>query len=458
MKLKNYFKDKDERNLLANIGLAFAVKGVSLFISLFSMPLYIKYFNNDEVLGVWYTILSLLHWITICDLGLGNGLRNRLTESLAVGDNEKAKKSISSTYAALIVVIIPISIIGMILLNFADLNSFFNIDNTLISRETMRIAVIILFLGVCLSFVLKTINSIIYAVQKSSLNNVLTLITSVIPLVYIFLFQGDNMEANLIALTVVHVIASNIPLLVSSFVLFKSKLLRECAPSFKCCDISTAKSMLGFGVQFFLAQIFFMILTNTNEILIAKMFSASDVVDYSIYNRLFTVVGSLFMLALTPLWSKVTKDLAQKKYQKIRRTNHFLYVLSALAFAGEFVLVLCCQFVVDIWLGEEAIMVSYPTAIIFAFYGGMYIFNVVLTTVANGMADLKTQIVFYGIGSVLKIPIIYLMSLEFDNWNIVMLYNGIVFLIFCLFQLVWIERKVKKLIADSPHDLDNSCP
>jgi len=457
MKLKNYFKDKDERNLLANIGLAFAVKGVSLFISLFSMPLYIKYFNNDEVLGVWYTILSLLHWITICDLGLGNGLRNRLTESLAVGDNEKAKKSISSTYAALIVVIVPISIIGIILLNFVDLNSFFNIDSTLISRETMRTAVIILFLGVCLSFVLKTINSIIYAVQKSSLNNVLTLITSVIPLVYIFLFQGDNMEANLIALTVVHVIASNIPLLVSSFVLFKSKLLRECVPSFKCCDIATAKSMLGFGAQFFLAQIFFMILTNTNEILIAKMFSASDVVEYSIYNRLFTVVGSLFMLALTPLWSKVTKDLAQKKYQKIRHTNHFLYILSALAFVGEFVLVLCCQFIVNIWLREEAITVFYPTAIIFAFYGGMYIFNVVLTTVANGMADLKTQILFYGIGSALKIPIIYLMSLEFDNWNIVMLYNGIVFLIFCMFQLVWIERKVKKLIADTPHDLDGSC-
>lgn len=445
MKIKNFLKDKDERNLLINIALAFAVKGGSLFISLFSMPLYIKYFENDEVLGLWYTILSLLNWINICDLGLGNGLRNRLTEALAVGDNEKAKRFVSSTYASLIVVILPIFVIGAVLIGFFDLNSFFNLSESLISSRTMTISVIILFFGVCLNFVLKTINSIIYAIQKSSLNNIISLVSSVIPLIYIFVFKGDNMENNLIALTVVHVIAINLPLLLSSLVLFRIKLLRECTPSLKYCDVSTAKSLFGFGAQFFLAQIFFMAMTSTNEVIITKMFSSEDVVEYSIYYRLFTVIGSLFMLALTPLWSKVTKDLAQKKYDKVIKTNRFLYLLSALAMVCEFVMVILCQFLVNIWLREDAITVFYPTAIIFAFFGGMYIFNVVLTTIANGMADLKTQIIFYGIGAILKIPGIYLMSLCFDNWNVVVLYNGIVFLVFCVFQLMWIERKLKKL-------------
>lgn len=445
MKIMNYLKDKDERNLLINIGLAFAVKGGSLIISLFSMPLYIKYFDNNEVLGLWYTILSLLNWITICDLGLGNGLRNRLTEALALADNEKAKRYISSTYASLIAVILPVLVIGTTGACFVNWNKFFNLDEALISPRTLKIAIIILFIGVCLSFVLKTINSIIYAVQKSSINNILSLIISIIPLVYIFLFKGKNTESNLIALTIVHVIAVNIPLLLSSFVLFKSKMLRECTPSFKYCDVTTAKSMLGFGAQFFLAQIFFMVLTSTNEIIITKLFSSEYVVEYSIYYRLFTVIGSLFMLALTPLWSKVTKDLAQKKYEKVIKTNRFLYIVSALAMLCEFIMVLICQFLINIWLRDEAITVFYPTAIIFAFFGGMYIFNIVLTTVANGMANLKTQIVFYGIGAILKIPVLYLVSKNFDNWNVVVLYNGIVFLIFCIFQLFWIERKLKRL-------------
>lgn len=447
MNIRNYLKDKDERNLLINIALAFAIKGGSLIISLFSMPLYIKYFDNNEVLGLWYTILSLLHWITICDLGLGNGLRNRLTEALALSDNEKAKRYISSTYSSLIAVITPVMIVGVPAISFLDLNKFFNISGELISSKTLTTCVTILFGGVCVSFVLKTINSVIYAVQKSSLNNALSLITSIIPLIYIFIFKGNDMEDNLIALTIVHVLAVNVPLLLSSLVLFKSKLLRECTPSFKYCDLDTAKSMLGFGAQFFLAQIFFMVLTSTNEILITKLFSAEDVVEYSIYYRLFTVTGSLFMLALTPLWSKVTKDLTQKKYQKVRKTNRFLYVLSALAMLGQFVMVLLCQFLVNIWLADEAITIFYPTAIIFAFFGGMYIFNVVLTTVANGMADLRTQIVFYGIGAILKIPTLYLASKYVDNWNVVVLYNAVVFLVFCIFQMFWIERKLNTLVA-----------
>ena len=80
-KLKRLLGDKDERNLLLHIALAFGVKGLALLVSFFSMPLYIKYFGNDEALGLWYTILSLLSWVQICDLGLGNGLRNRLTEA-----------------------------------------------------------------------------------------------------------------------------------------------------------------------------------------------------------------------------------------------------------------------------------------------------------------------------------------------------------------------------------------
>jgi hypothetical protein len=163
MKIMNYLKDKDERNLLINIGLAFAVKGGSLIISLFSMPLYIKYFDNNEVLGLWYTILSLLNWITICDLGLGNGLRNRLTEALALADNEKAKRYISSTYASLIAVILPVLVIGTTGACFVNWNKFFNLDEALISPRTLKLAIIILFISIPLGIKMMCWGLVIYA-------------------------------------------------------------------------------------------------------------------------------------------------------------------------------------------------------------------------------------------------------------------------------------------------------
>jgi len=447
-KIKNLLCDKDERNLLIQIGLAFAVKGLALLLSFFSMPLYIRFFNNDEALGLWYTILSLLTWINICDLGLGNGLRNRLTEALALGQEDKAKKYISSTYAALATVIAPVIFVILILVQLVDLNSFFNISPELISPVTLRMSTSVLLAGVALSFVLRTVNVIIYAIQKSSINNIIALITSALPLAYIALFRGSTIEGNLIALTVVHVVAVNLPLLTATILVFRSKKLRNAAPSLRSCSVDTAKKMLSFGMQFFLAQIFLMVLNSTNEIIITRMFSAADVVPYSIYFRLFTVVGSLFMLALTPLWSKVTKDLAQKKYKKIQVTNRVLYALSGLAALAEFCMVLVLQFVVDIWLGDEAITVQYTTGLIFAFYGSMYIFNVVLTTVANGMGDLRTQIVFYGIFAVLKIPVIYLLMKASAGWEVVVLYNAVALFVFCMFQLVWVEKKLKKLVQN----------
>ena len=206
--------------------------------------------------------------------------------------------------------------------------------------------------------------------------------------------------------------------------------------------------MLGFGMKFFFAQIFFMFLMSTNEIFITKFFSAADVVDYSIYYRLFTAVGSLFMLALTPLWSKVTRDLTQKKYAVIQKTNRVLYLLAAVAGLAQLAILPFLQWIINIWLGDEAIAVHMPTAMIFALFGSLYIFNVVLTTVANGMGELRTQMLFYGIGAALKIPAVFLLTRAGRSimWNIVPLFNCVVLAVFCIYQLVWIERKIKQLI------------
>ena len=448
-KIKKILRDQDERNLIANIGMAFAVKGLALLLSFFSMPLYIRFFDNEEVLGLWYTILSVLAWINMCDLGLGNGLRNRLTEALATGDTERAKKLVSSAYAVLTVGIIPVVLVILALVQNADLNAFFNIPENLIPLTTLRWSVALLLVGVAISFVLRTINVLIYAIQKASINNIISLITSAMPLLFVAFFRGETIEKNLLALTVVHILAINLPLLVATFLLFRSKMLRKVAPTIKSCSLTVAKDVLGFGLQFFFAQVFFMALTSTNEIIITKMFSSADVVPYSIYYRLFTVIGSLFMLALTPLWSKVTKDLAQKKYKKIIATNRVLYGLSALAALAECVMVLILQFVVNLWLGEEAIEVDYLIGAVFAFYGSFYIFNVVLTTIANGIGQLRTQIVFYGLFAALKIPVLYLITQQFPQWYMVVFYNGVALAVFCVFQLFWVERMLKRLAVES---------
>jgi hypothetical protein len=49
--------------------------------------------------GLWLTLYSMVVWLGLFDIGFGNGMRNRLAEAKAAGDNELCRKYISSTYA-----------------------------------------------------------------------------------------------------------------------------------------------------------------------------------------------------------------------------------------------------------------------------------------------------------------------------------------------------------------------
>ena len=80
-------KHSEERSEIAkkNIFYSFFVKGFGIFISLLVVPVTIKFLNPTEY-GIWLTLNSILLWINTFDIGLGNGLRNKLSEAFADND------------------------------------------------------------------------------------------------------------------------------------------------------------------------------------------------------------------------------------------------------------------------------------------------------------------------------------------------------------------------------------
>lgn len=126
------------------------VKGAGLLISVLSMPALIRYFNNNEVLGIWFTMLSMLIWFLNFDLGIGNGIRNQLTKDITLKDEVSAKTTISSGFFSIGIVSIVLIIIGIVLISWIDLNWLFNVSTELLSAQTLRTATIaILSLSCC---------------------------------------------------------------------------------------------------------------------------------------------------------------------------------------------------------------------------------------------------------------------------------------------------------------------
>lgn len=86
--------------------------------------------------------------------------------------------------------------------------------------------------------------------------------------------------------------------------------------------------------------------------------------------------------------------------------------------------------------------INYTTALIFAYFGGMYIFNTALTTVANGLSKMKSQIIVYGLGAIIKIPALLVLKMITDNWNVVTLYNALILTIFSIVEMIILKKMV----------------
>lgn len=433
----------NDKIVYRNVIGAFIVKGGALFISLFTLPAYIKFFNNEIVLGVWYTILSLLNWILNFDLGIGNGLRNHLSTSLSANDKEATKKYISSAYFSIGVIVLVASLIFPFVIRLFDLNSVFNISTETLSPKSLYISLVIVFIGVMIQFWLKLINSVLYAMQKSSINNFLVLCTNTMVLIVALVYPSGNNDTNVIVMAIVHAIAVALPLLGATIVVFSGKL-RHVVPNIKCVTKTHTKSVLSLGGTFFIIQIAYMIIMSTNEFLITKTAGSAYVVDYQAYYKLYSLGSTVFALALTPIWSVITKAKAENNYSWIRNTYKRFMLLAAVFSVGEFLIIPLMKPLMNIWLGENALQnISIVTGILFAILGCLMIFNSVLSSIANGLGALKIQTICFVVGALAKIPISYVLVKILDSWNGVIIANIICMGIYCILQPLFMKKIFK---------------
>lgn len=433
-------KNKD---IVQNVVFAFIVRGLSMIVSLFTMPAYIRYFQNQTVLGLWFTILSVLNWVLMFDLGLGNGLRNKLPHALAENDYDKARKYISSTYLSVIVLIAVLSALSMLVFRFIPWNTIFNIDYALISHEVLVQSVKIVFIGIMLQFLLKLIASILYALQRSSIVNFLSLLSSVLIYIFVRMAPSSGLEQNLIRMSWVNVFAVNIPLIAATVIIFSTKL-KNCRPSFKMYSKKYAREILKIGGVLLWLQIVFMVISSTNEFLISHLTSPDSVVEYQIYFKIFNAFSSIFSLALVPIWSAVTKAHAEKSYSWIMKLYNLLLIMAALAFMVELAIVPFLQWLVNIWLQGSSITVKMPYAIAIAISNSIFVLHNVNTSLGNGMSYFKTQIIWMSFAALVDIPLAYLFVNLTGSWIGVIIANIIALLPYEILEPIYLKRFIKR--------------
>lgn len=412
--------------LIHNIIGTFLIKGSSLFISLLTMPAYMKYFSDQKVLGVWFTILSILQWVLMFDLGVGNGLRNKLVSAIVNKDKVEIKKYISSSYIIISIISFFVIIAGTILLITLNWNKLLNVSTLVVSSDVLKTVILIVFIGIVFQFILNLILSILYAMQKTALSNMILLISSLLVLAYVLFFKTGDTQTDLILLAIINIISINIPLIIATIVIFSTKLKEE-KPSIKYYDKNIAYSILKLGGNFFGIQIALLFINSTNEFLIMRLYGPIFVVDYQVYYKLFYLVVTLFSLITNPLWSAITKAYANKQHDWIINVNKILKIIVLIITIGNLFLLFISQDIINLWINNN-FEINYIYGFFFVLYSSIIIYNTASSCIANGIGQLQCQVICNTLAAIIKIPAVILLSYFIKSWICIVIVNTLILL------------------------------
>lgn len=445
-KILNKIKNISKKNIdiYRSIIITVLTRGAALVLSLFTLPIYMRFFDNETALGLWFTIVSILNWFLNFDLGIGNGLRNKLVKSLVKKDKVDAKRYISSSYFIISVIALVLGIIFTIIFEYINWNNILNVDSNIIPNSILIKTIKIVFIGILLQFVLRIINSILYAMQKSHVPSIISLITSILTLVIIMILGKEKIEVNIIRLAYANVFATNFPLLIATIIVFAKKL-KFAIPNLKFVSKKYAFSVLKLGGIFFGIQIMYMLIVNTNEYLISYFFNPKHVVDYQIYNKLFNLINVLFSILMTPIWSSITKALVEKDYKWIKQTYKKIIFLAFIISLCEFLLIPFLQIIINIWLGKNAIDINYLYALLFAISGSVFIWTSVITTLANGLNKVKSQFYLMILAVIIEFSLLISLNTIFDSWILIIILNIISMIPYCIVETIIINKYLRNL-------------
>ena len=382
-------KITNSRNKMLRNNILFSgfLKIVGLLTSLVIVPITINYLNN-EVYGIWMTITSILYWITTFDIGLGNGMRNYLAESLATNDTKLGKKYISTTMLLLSLIALSMAIVLLYPLITINFNNFFN-TNAIAGNE-LRMAVVIAVGFTLMNFVLKNIGMIFVAMQKYAINDLLSISGNVIALIIIYILTKVT-TGNLVLVVLAYTMTSCVAFLLAAIPLFWKH--PELKPSLRFFDKSLGKKIVGKGLGFFVIQISScLVIFGAANFFITQSCGPAAVTTYNIAYKFFNLLVIAYTIILAPMWNAYTDAYVKGDMQWIKATFNKALKFWVLSICGGLGMLLICNLFYKLWIGnmvEVPLSVSASTLVYVCFFN----LNNCATYLINGLNKIFVQII-----------------------------------------------------------------
>ncbi len=387
---------------------SFLFKFLAIACSFITVPLMIKYLGN-ELYGIWATFLSLASWIVLFDVGIGNGLKNKISELLANNLIEDVKKYISTSYIVLGFISFGLLVLFLVISNYVNWQIIFN--SSILSNNDFKNIVNIFFFFILLNFWLGLINQIFNGYQRTSLvvfnqflSNLLVLIFTYILYIYF--------EKSLYKLSLIYGLSLMITNLSLSFwFFFKNK---EIIPSSKFFDITYVKSISSLGLKFFIIQIAVIVIFTTDKILIIQLFGPQHVTTYDVVFKLFSVITLIHSLISMPLWPAYTDAYYKGDVNWIKKMLFVQLKLYMFFTIATIILIISAKRIIQVWIGDVS-DIDNMLIIAIGIFTIISIWNNIFAYFVNAINKIELQLKISIISMFINIPLSIILVKHFHT-------------------------------------------
>jgi O-antigen/teichoic acid export membrane protein len=434
----DFFTKGHERSIKAkkNIIKMILVKGISVFIGLMFVPLFLNCLDTLHY-GVWVTIFTLVSWIGFFDIGIGQGLRNKLGESLAQNDFSSARAFVSTAYIS--VGIIFLLLIGLFLIISKFVNWSFLVNPPFYLKNESNQLIIVVVCIMCINFIFRIFNSVVYAVQMPAISSFIELSSQCISLMFVYLASKINSINYLIIFGLIMTIVPTVVSFGFSLFYFRTKF-KYISPSYKYFEKSKIKTIMMLGGSFFIIQIAFIALTQTNNVIIANVAGPSEVAAYNVVFRYMSILLMGFTIITAPLWSATTEAYLKNEIDWIKRTVKALLIISGCFVFIGIIMIIFSNFAFKIWI-HNRIPINFLVMILTFIYIIIQMIWSIFGSVINGIGKIRFQLISTIIGACVHIPLAIILGNKMGAVGVILS-----LVIVSSSYLLWAPYQYKKLL------------
>lgn len=346
----------------------------------------------------------MIGWISVFDLGLGHGFRNRFAESIAKGDEGLARQYVSTTYFIILCIVLILFACMMIINSLVDWTKVLKVDVSYRVELQKVVGVVCVFF--CLNMVVRLFSTLLTANQEPGMASLITGIGEICSLVAIFILTKVS-SGSLLNLALYY---SGVPcfvLLTVSIVAFNFSKYKKYAPNIHQIRTSLIKSVLSIGIQFFFIQLSMIAIFQIINIVLSREIGPLAVTQYNVTHKYYGLLYSALYIIITPFWSAFTDAYTKKDYIWMKSTLNKLEKIWFIAVLVGFVMVLISPYFFKIWLNNTVEIPMSLSVAMLVFLLSQALGNVYMLLI-NGIGTVRIQLIIYTIFALISWPLLVL--------------------------------------------------